>query len=261
MDYSFVTTYVVATAVIFVYYTLCFIVGIIKSRNDIADVAWGLGFIVASICPLWLYGIHGIRSIVVTTLVCVWGLRLSWHIYLRNKGKKEDYRYQAWRESWGNYFYLRTYLQVFLLQGFFLLVIVMPVLFINTYQQTGITTFDFLGVTIWILGFVCEVVSDYQLASFLNDTNNRGLLLTSGLWQYSRHPNYFGEITQWWGIFIMALSIDGGLLTIIGPLTITFLIVKISGIPLLEKKMAENPAFLAYKNKTSMLIPWLPRGE
>lgn len=261
MDYSFVTTYVVATAVIFVYYTLCFAVGIIKKRNDIADVAWGLGFIIASICPLWLYGIHGIRSIVVTTLVCVWGLRLSWHIYLRNKGKKEDYRYQAWRESWGNYFYLRTYLQVFLLQGFFLLVIVMPVLFINTYQQTGITMFDFLGVTIWILGFVCEVVSDYQLASFLNDTNNRGLLLTSGLWRYSRHPNYFGEITQWWGIFIMALSIDGGLLTIIGPLTITFLIVKISGIPLLEKKMAENPAFLAYKNKTSMLIPWLPRGE
>lgn len=261
MHHSIVTTYLVTAAVIFIYYTVGFVIAVLKKRNDIADVAWGLGFIIASMCPVWLYGIHSIRSIAVITLVCLWGGRLSWHIYLRNRGKAEDYRYQAWRESWGNYFYLRTYLQVFLLQGFFLLIIVMPVLFITTYQEMGITIFDFLGLALWIFGFVCEAVADYQLALFLKNEKNKGLILTHGLWRYSRHPNYFGEITQWWGIFLMALSIDGGIFTILGPLTITFLIVKVSGIPLLEAKMAQNPAFAAYKKKTSMLILWQPKGE
>lgn len=256
MNYTLLNTFFVTSSVIFLYYNVCFLIALIKKRNDIADVVWGLGFIVAIFCPLFLYGIFSMRSIIATTLVTIWGLRISFHIYLRNRGQQEDYRYAQWRESWGNYFYLRTYLQVFLLQGFFLMLIVTPVLFINTFQNSSLTIFDILGVMIWIIGFVCESLADYQLTLFLKEPKNKGLLLMSGLWRYSRHPNYFGEIAQWWGIFIIALSVKWGLLSIIGPLTITFLIIKVSGIPLLEKKMAENRDFKRYKDTTSLLIPW-----
>jgi steroid 5-alpha reductase family enzyme len=261
MNASFLSTIQITSLVIFFYYTLACIAAIIKKRNDIADTAWGIGFVIASVCPLFLYGIHCSRSIITTMLVLTWGTRLSLHIFSRNKGKPEDYRYQEMRAQWKNYFYIRTYLQVFLLQGLLLLIIVSPVLFINTYQQPSLTLFDYLGLCTWIFGFIFEAVADYQLASFLKKPHNQSDILTSGLWKYSRHPNYFGEITQWWGIFFIALSLDRAFLTIIGPLTITLLITKVSGIPLLEKKMEHNTAFQQYKKYTSLLIPWPPRDQ
>lgn len=261
MNQSFLNLFAITSIVIFIYYNLCFIISIIKKRNDVADIAWGLGFIIAALCPIFLYKYLNIKNIITTTLVIAWGLRIALHIYLRNKGKKEDYRYAAWRESWGKYFYLRTYLQVFLLQGVLLIIIVSPVLLINATQASTLTVLDFMGIIVWIFGFLCESVADHQLTCFLKDPANKGLLLMNGLWRYSRHPNYFGEITQWWGLFLVALSTPWGFLTIIGPLTITFLIINISGIPLLEKKMSEHPAFEVYKNKTSMLIPWPPKNH
>lgn len=245
-------------AVLFVYMSLWFLVSFLKKRNDVADVAWGLGFVLMTWTSYFLSGDSGVRGILVGILVSVWGLRLAWHIHARNKGKAEDYRYLAWRKEWGKWFYLRSYFQVYLLQGLFLFLIVLPVLLINKSTGTALGLLDIVGVVVWLLGFYFEAVGDAQLARFIKDPANKGKLMQSGLWAYTRHPNYFGEVTQWWGIWIIALSVSGGWLAIIGPITITFLILKVSGIPMLERKMEENPDFAEYKRKTSVFIP-LPR--
>ena len=243
---------------LFAYMSLWFVVSLIKKRNDVADVAWGLGFVLMTWASFLLSGDSGTRGILVGALVSIWGLRLAWHIHVRNKGKAEDYRYLAWRKEWGKWFYLRSYVQVYLLQGTLLFLIVLPVLWINKNAGTDIGLLDLLGVAVWLVGFYFEAVGDAQLARFIKNPVNQGKLMQGGLWAYTRHPNYFGEVTQWWGIWIVALSVPNGWLSIIGPITITFLILKVSGIPMLEKKMEENPEFAEYKRKTSVFLP-LPR--
>lgn len=244
--------------VLFLYMSLWFVVSLIKKRNDVADVAWGLGFVLMTWVSFFLSDDSGIRGLLVGVLVSVWGLRLAWHIHARNKDKAEDYRYLAWRKEWGKWFYPRSYVQVYLLQGAFLFLIAMPVLLINKSAGADLGVLDALGAAVWLFGFYFEAVGDAQLARFIKNPDNKGKLMQSGLWAYTRHPNYFGEVTQWWGIWLIALSVPNGLFGIIGPITITFLILKVSGIPMLEKKMAENPDFAEYKRRVSMFIP-LPK--
>lgn len=250
--------YLTLILILFLYMSLWFMVSLIKKRNDVADVAWGLGFLLMTWTSFFISDNSSIRGLLVSLLVSIWGLRLAWHIHARNKGKSEDYRYLAWRKEWGKWFYPRSYLQVYLLQGIFLFIIVIPVFIINKYIGPPLGLLDFIGVLVWFLGFYFEVVGDAQLARFIKNPTNNGKLMQSGLWAYTRHPNYFGEVTQWWGIWLIALSVPNNLLTIIGPLTITFLILKVSGIPMLEKKMAEHPDFAEYKRKVSVFIP-MPR--
>lgn len=244
--------------VLFAYMSMWFLISLIKKRNDVADVAWGLGFVLMTWTSFFLSTDSGARGILVGTLVSIWGIRLAWHIHARNKGKGEDYRYLAWRNEWGKWFYIRSYLQVYLLQGLFLFLIVSPVLMVNKNAGNPLGILDFVAVAVWLTGFYFESVGDAQLARFIKDPTNKGKLMQSGLWAYSRHPNYFGEVTQWWGIWLFALSLPNGWMSVLGPLTITFLILKVSGIPLLEKKMEENPDFAEYKRRTSIFIP-LPR--
>ena len=248
--------FIVLGLVLLGYMSLWFVVSLLKKRNDVADVAWGLGFDTLSWISFFFYGVGGLRGLIVCLLVSVWGLRLAWHIYSRNKNKPEDYRYQQWRQDWGKWFYLRSYFQIYLLQGTLLYLIVLPVLLINMSPGAPLGWLDFVGLAVWSLGFYFEAVGDSQLASFIKNPANKGKLMQSGLWAYTRHPNYFGEVTQWWGIWLIALSVPSGLIAVLGPLTITFLILKVSGVPLLEKKMASNPDFAAYKQRVSMFIPW-----
>ncbi|MFA7302812.1 MAG: DUF1295 domain-containing protein [Candidatus Paceibacterota bacterium] len=252
------TYYLALAAVLLGYMSLWFVVSLLKKRNDVADLAWGLGFVLMAWAALYLSGTSEPRQLVVNALVTVWGLRLASHIYARNKGKAEDYRYAQWRKDWGKWFYLRSYAQVYLLQGVLLSLIATPVLHINSSGGSALGALDVVGVAVWLVGFFFEVVGDAQLARFIQNPANKGHLMQSGLWAYTRHPNYFGEVTQWWGIWLIALSVAGGAYAGIGPLTITFLILKVSGVPLLEQKMAENPEFAEYKKRTSMFLP-LPR--
>ena len=245
--------------ILFAYMSMWFIASLIKKRNDVADVAWGLGFVLMTWASYVLSDDSGVRGILVGILVSIWGLRLAWHIHTRNKGKAEDYRYLAWRKEWGEWFYIRTYFQVYLLQGLFLFLIVLPVLLINKSAGAQLGILDFVGIVVWLVGFYFEAVGDAQLARFIKNPENKGKLMQSGLWAYTRHPNYFGEVTQWWGIWLVALSVPSGALAIISPITITFLILKVSGIPMLEKKMAEHPDFVEYKRRVSVLIPLLPK--
>jgi len=247
--------YIVLAFVLLAYMSLWFVVSLIKKRNDVADIAWGLGFVLIAWTSFFISENYSLRSFLVNLLVSIWGLRLAWHIAIRNKGKAEDFRYLAWRKAWGSWFYLRSYLQVYLLQGTLLYLIILPVLFINKNSGSVINFIDVIGVVVWIIGFFFEVVGDTQLANFKKDPNNKGRIMQSGLWKYTRHPNYFGEVTQWWGIWLMAVNVPSAWLSIIGPLTITILILKISGIPLLEKKMENNLEFAEYKKRTSIFIP------
>ncbi len=251
--------YLILSALLFVYMSLWFVVSLIKKRNDVADVAWGLGFVLLTWTSFYISGDFGIRTILVGVLVSVWGLRLAWHIHRRNRNKTEDYRYLAWRNEWGKWFYIRSYAQVYLLQGLLLYLIVSPVLVINNGTNAIFGILDVLGLLVWLFGFYFESVGDAQLAKFISDPTNKGKLLQTGLWSYTRHPNYFGEVTQWWGIWLIAISVPYGIFSIVGPLTITILILKVSGIPMLEKKMELNPDFAEYKRKTNMFIPSFKR--
>jgi steroid 5-alpha reductase family enzyme len=237
-----------------------FIAARIRGRNDIADVAWGLGFILVAVVSMIAGHVFSLRALLVSTLVLIWGLRLALHIHSRNRGKGEDPRYRKWREEWGKWFVLRSFLQVFMLQGILLLLVAVPIIFTNTAPATPLGWLDFLGLAVWLYGFCFEAVGDRQLLKFIRNPANKGTLMTSGLWRYSRHPNYFGEVTLWWGIWLMTLALPGGWLTIIGPLTITFLILKVSGIPMLEKPYEDRADFQEYKLRTSAFFPLPPKG-
>ena len=249
--------YFTLALILFIYMTCWYCISIIKKRNDVADIAWGLGFILLAWTSFFYSQIYPPKGLLAGMLISIWGIRLALHIYRRNKGKPEDYRYLAWRKEWGKWFFIRSYLQVYILQGLFLFLIIQPVLFIN--KSTGtIGIVDFFGVLVWLIGYYFESVGDKQLKEFVSNPANKGKIMDQGLWKYTRHPNYFGEVTQWWGIFIIALSIPYGIFTIIGPLTITYLILFVSGIPLLEKKYAGRADFEAYKKKTSVFFPFPP---
>ena len=250
--------YFTLALVLFLYMTGWFCLSVVKKRNDVADIAWGLGFVLLAWAAMAMTQIT-LRGLMVNALVAVWGIRLALHIWQRNKKKQEDYRYANWRKEWGKLFYLRSYLEVYLLQGLFLFLIVQPVVFIHNSPNQAFTLLDGVGLVVWAIGFYFESVGDRQLKEFIANPANKGKLIETGLWRYSRHPNYFGEITQWWGLFVIALSLPGAVLTVIGPVTITVLILFVSGVPLLENKYAGRPDFEEYKRKTSVFIPLPPR--
>lgn len=249
--------YLLLAIILFIYMCGWFYVSVKKERNDVADIAWGLGFPILA-WVAFLFGEQSIRAIVINIVISLWGIRLATHIYRRNKDKPEDSRYAAWRKEW-KYVKLRSFLQVFMLQGIFLYLIALPSLYINTTFAYPLQTQDFIGIAIWIVGYYFEVVGDAQLSNFVRDPKNHGKIMQSGLWRYTRHPNYFGEVTMWWGIYFVALGLPDGILTIIGPLTITSLILFVSGVPLLEKKYAGRPEFEAYKKRTSVFFPLPPK--
>lgn len=231
-----------AAILVWLYMTAWYGVSVIKKRNDIADTAWGLGFILVTVFVLIFN--QSLKLLISLILISIWGIRLALHIYNRNKNKKEDYRYDQWKKN--------PYFKVFITQGFFMWLICLPVLA----SKNSLIWFNLIGILIWLIGFYFESTADRQLKDFIKNPENKGKIMQSGLWSYSRHPNYFGEVTMWWGIWLLNFSSNWW--TIIGPLTITVLILFVSGIPLLEKKYENDKEFQKYKSKTSVFFP-LPR--
>jgi steroid 5-alpha reductase family enzyme len=246
-------------SLLFLYMSFWFAVSQIKKRNDVADEAWGLGFVLLAWLSYLINGNFNLAALLVNTLVSIWGLRLFWYINKRHKGKPEDARYLAWRKEWGKWFMLRSYLQVYLLQGLMLFLITIPVLIINNSPYGFLNILSLIGFAIWLIGFFFESVGDSQLSKFIKNPVNKGKLMTSGLWKYTRHPNYFGEVTQWWGIWLISFSLSNLWFGIIGPITITVLILFVSGVPLLEKKYKGRADFEEYKKKTSIFVPMPPK--
>lgn len=254
------TAYILTLAlVVLVYMTGWFAISVIQKRNDVADIAWGLGFVLIAWSAYFLLQAPGWLALGINILVTIWGLRLSAHIYLRNRHKTEDKRYAEMQAKWGGMIHLQSYVRVFLTQGLLMLIISAPVIAANAVVLHEVMPRQLLGIAIWLIGFAFESIGDWQLSRFMSNPANKGKLMTTGLWKYTRHPNYFGEVLQWWGIWFTILIIPEFVATVIGPLTITILILKISGIPLLEAKMKTNPEFAEYARKTSKFWPLPPR--
>jgi steroid 5-alpha reductase family enzyme len=248
-----------SSAAIFLYMTCVFVLALLKKDNSIVDVAWGTGFLLVALLTFFMDSAFTFRSALVTGLVIFWGSRLALHIYFRNRGKGEDFRYAKWRKEWGKTFVWRSYFQIFMLQGLLLLIIAYPIILVNQSEEGGFTALDIAGMAVWMVGFFFEAVGDYQLRAFKKNPENRGKIISRGLWRYTRHPNYFGEVTCWWGIFLIALSIEWGWTAVISPLAITFLLLRVSGVTMLEKKYEGNQAYEEYARKTSPFIPWFPK--
>jgi steroid 5-alpha reductase family enzyme len=238
--------------------TAWFVLALIRKDNSLADVAWGLGVVLLAGLTLARRGGFAPRPALVSGLAFVWGFRLALHVLSRKLKRGEDYRYAEWRAKWGRWFVLRSYLQVFTLQGIFLLIISLPVTLVNS---SPLGVLDVASVLVWLLGFVFEAVGDTQLRRFKRERGNEDRIMTKGLWRYSRHPNYFGEAVMWWGLFTLALPVRHGGLAVLSPLLITFLLVRVSGIPMLEKKYRGHAKFEDYARRTNAFVPWFPKKQ
>ena len=252
--------YINVSILILVYFSVIFVIAQILKNNSIVDSFWGPGFLLVAIYTFIYSKVYGISSILVTTFVCIWALRLFTHITVRNWTKPEDYRYVNMRKKWGTSFpVLKAYLNVFILQGVLLYLVALPIISVNTSISARINPLNFIGIVIWIIGFYFEVVGDKQLKDFKNNIANTGKLMTEDLWKYTRHPNYFGESVMWWGIFLMSISKVNHVVNIISPITITFLLLFVSGVPLLENKYKDRPDFIEYSKKTNKFFPWFTK--
>jgi steroid 5-alpha reductase family enzyme len=213
----------------------------------------------------WLYGLLSPaltrRSWLVATLMTLWGTRLAAHIFLRHFGQGEDPRYQAMRASHGSSFWWRSLFTVFWLQGAILWFVALPLLVaVRATEPAALTAVDGLGLLLFAVGFGFEVVGDHQLSRFRAEPLNRGRVLESGLWRYTRHPNYFGDATMWWGMYAIAASTPGGWLTVLSPILMTWLLMRVSGVTLLEEGLkASKPGYRAYIARTPAFFPWFPR--
>ena len=254
-----ISTILTCAFIIWLYMSILFIIAQIKHTNSIADIGWGIGFIIIALVTLVHNGLYLPRHLLVTTLVIIWGTRLSGYIAWRNWGKGEDPRYVQFRQRWGSWSFLLGYLEVFMLQGMFLVIIATSIIVINMSNTAGISLWDIIGTLVWSLGLFFETIGDIQLYQFLRKPNNKGRVMKYGLWRYTRHPNYFGETCIWWGIWLIALNVPYGAWAIISPLTITTLLLFVSGIPLAEKQLEHLPEFQEYKKETSIFFPLPPR--
>ncbi len=233
-----------------------FIVSLVTRTNTVVDIFWGLGFVLLAWYSLLTTGLYLPRHILVTTLVSLWGLRLSSYILYRNWGKGEDPRYAELARHWGGQFYLQSFFRVFMLQGVLLWLISLSVIAIlNSSTAGSFSFFDFIAVLLWCIGFACEVIGDWQLQRFLLDPLHKGRVMDRGIWRLTRHPNYFGEIVMWWALWLLAIPVGYAALTLLSPLTITAIILLFS-LPITENQLAVNPEYEAYKKRTSALIPW-----
>jgi steroid 5-alpha reductase family enzyme len=260
---SFLEIYLILGLVILGSMTLLWLLSLAMKNSSIVDIFWGTGFVVAT-WTAFLLTPEGFetRKWLLNGLVTVWGLRLSIHILIRNWGKPEDYRYQAWRKEAGSAWWWRSFFKVFLLQGVLLWIISTPLLAAQiSSTPERLIWMEYVAIPVWLIGFFFEAVGDWQLTRFKADPANKGKLLTSGVWSYTRHPNYFGDSTQWWAYFLIAAA-AGGWWTIFSPIMMTFLLLRVSGVALLEKTLKEEkPGYRDYVESTSEFIPWFPRKK
>lgn len=231
--------------------------------TSIVDVFWGLGFMVAAgAAAVGTFPSLPARGWAVLLLTAVWAARLSGHIGFRNRGRGEDPRYATWRKEHGSAWPLRSLITVFLFQAVLCWIVSLPLqAAITAPGPARPTLLDAVGAALWLMGFCWEAVADYQLLRFKRDPANRGRILVSGLWSWSRHPNYFGEVTLWWGFYLIAAATPGGWLTVVGPLLITFLLLRVSGVTMTEKLMEGRPEWRAYAQATPAFWPRPPRRE
>lgn len=252
---------IIAAICMFLFMSTIWLIAVKLDNYSIVDIIWGITFIITTTVVLVYTGLYNVVSLTIAALVLIWGLRLSIYLFSRNAGKPEDYRYQDMRKKWGNKVKQTAFVRVFMLQGTVSLLFSLGIFLGISQSDTILAMWPvYLGVIVWVVGFLFESIGDAQLRAFIQKPKNRGKVITTGLWKYTRHPNYFGEATQWFGISIIACAVPFGWISFISPLLLTFFLLKISGVPLLEKKNAKKPGYAEYAAKTSVFVPMPPKN-
>lgn len=246
-------TLILGALTIFVYFLIFFIAGQILKNNSIVDIGWGFGFVVVAL--VMIINNFTPERLLITLMVALWGLRLFYHILKRNLGKEEDFRYQNMRKKWGKNQIINAFFRVYMSQGVFMFLISMTVLTYGDNIQNILLVV--LGIVVFSVGYFFEAVGDKQLKEFKSNPENKGKLMDKGLWQYTRHPNYFGEAVIWWGIYFTGLGLGAPVWAIISPITINVLVRYVSGVPLLEEKYKDREDFKEYKKKTPVFVPFV----
>jgi steroid 5-alpha reductase family enzyme len=237
------------------------IVSLANKNASIVDIFWGAGFVVIALVTFALGDGYAPRKMLITGLAVIWGLRLATHIGWRNHGKGEDFRYQAMRKRSADRFAVVSLYTVFGLQGVLMWVISLPLQVAQLSREPArLTWLDYLGASLWLIGLGFEAIGDLQLTLFRVNPANKGKVMDRGLWAYTRHPNYFGDALLWWGFFLIALATPGGLWTVISPVLMTTLLMKVSGVALLEKTLVKTrPEYQGYVRRTSAFFPLPPK--
>jgi steroid 5-alpha reductase family enzyme len=238
--------------------TLTWVVSVFKRNVSIVDGVWA--FMLLAAATVYATGAepHTARTIFILTLVVLWAVRLSGHIIHRNWGEPEDRRYRDIRRKYEPNFALKSLGLIFWFQAGLAWIISMPLWPAFT-VPVGWGAFDVLAVTVWTVGMIFEGIGDWQLSRFKANPENHGKVMDRGLWRYTRHPNYFGECLIWWGFYFFAVP-TGAWWTFVGPLLLTYLLLKFSGVTLMEQTIVERrPAYREYSARTNAFIPGPPK--
>jgi len=252
---------IAAAAVTIGIFFLLWVASVARRDVSIVDLYWGPGFFVIALACLVSVAIVDVRSFLVTAMIGLWGSRLGGHLLRRNWGKPEDRRYAAMRRHHGSRFWIVSLGTVFLLQAMLMWIVSLPVQWtILSAPSGGLTWVDGTAAITCAVGLLFEAGGDLQLARFKADPRNLGTVMDRGLWRYTRHPNYFGDSLFWWGVFLFASGVPGGYVTVISPVVMTILLLRVSGVALLERSIVRRrPAYAGYIQRTSAFIPWPPR--
>ena len=240
---------------------MTFAVALRLRKHAAVDVAWGLGFAAIALTAYAVSDGDGDpgRRTLVTALTVLWGVRLAAHIGWRSRGHGEDPRYEALMSKAGGNANGYAFRRIYLTQGAVMWFVSLPVQ-VAVFGTPGLGVLAWVGALVWAVGFAFETVGDYQLHRFRNEPASNGEVLDTGLWRYTRHPNYFGDACVWWGISLIAFSAWPGILTILSPVVMTWLLAKGTGKPLLEQGMADRrPGYADYVRRTSGFLPLPPR--
>jgi len=258
---TFFPIYLQALGILFVSVSLLWCLSLVLKNVSIVDIFWSIGFVIVGSFYAFKTGEFSPRKYLVLSLLYLWGVRLSLYLLIRNWGKGEDFRYQQFRKNYGVHrYWWVSFFQVFLLQGFLIWLISWPLLS-TQFQEANkaLTMVDYLAVCCWIIGFVFESLGDYQLQKFKADSTNKGKVLCTGLWKYTRHPNYFGEALIWWGFGLFSVA-TGKYMPLLSPLLMTILLLKVSGVSLLERSLQKTkPRYADYIKQTPAFFPWFPK--
>lgn len=240
---------------------LLWLVSLAVRDSSIVDIAWGPLILAIGLTYFFTSdGFDGRRTLVIGC-VALWAVRLAWHIGRRNLGHGEDFRYANWRKQYGARWWWFSYFKVFLLQGVIAWIVALPLFYaITSDVPLRITMWDWAGVALFAAGFLFEAVGDEQLRRFKHDPRNKGRVLDTGLWRYTRHPNYFGEAVLWWGLGAIGAATPGGWIGLAGPAIMTFLLIRVSGVAMLERTLKQTkPEYAQYIERTPAFFPGTPK--
>jgi steroid 5-alpha reductase family enzyme len=250
-----------SAAVVFALLSLLWLVSLAMRDASIVDIAWGPAFVAIAVVSYAVGRGAPARSNLLLALVAIWGLRLGGYLAWRNLGRGEDFRYQRMRARWGARFGWVSLFTVFLLQAFLAWIVSLPIqLAMASPRPERLGWFDAAGAAVFLIGFLFETVGDLELARFKADPQNAGKVLDSGLWAWTRHPNYFGDFLVWWGLFLIALATPSGYVALIGPMIMSWLLMKVSGVPMLERSLRrKRPGYDDYRRRVPAFFPRPPQ--